>query len=145
MPTCYVTDCLRNWKNAKFCSAGGLFLSLKQILGSEIPLSSILGAKTWKKVKISRNFRVFEFSKIGPFQKVKYFMKKWFWSRPNASKWSKSWLKTDFEGFQVILDPPQSRNQLFLVFQTISTIILGTKGKFPTNFYNHKWFVSALS
>ena len=131
-------------ENAKFCSAGGPFPSLKQFFRLENPLFSFLGAKTWKKVKISWNFHVFDFSQIGPLQKVKYFTKNWFWPSQNALKTSEKGYFSNFWGFFEISEPPQSRNWLFSFSKTISHRIYETNGKFPTQFYNHKRFGSAL-
>ena len=55
----------------------------------------------------------------GPFQKVKYFTKNWFWPNENASKWSEKGYFSNFWGFLLILDPQQSRNRHFLFSKTV--------------------------
>ena len=51
---------------------------------------------------------------MGPFLKVEYFIKNWFWLGENASKWSELHFTPILGGFMAILDPPQSRNWNFL-------------------------------
>ena len=71
---------------------------------------------------------------MGPFLKIEYFIKNWFWLGENASKWSELHFTSSLGGFMAILDPPQSRNWNFLVSETIMVIIFETKGEFPQNF-----------
>ena len=90
---------------------------------AKMSFALIFWAKIQGKSKNSWNIGNFEIIKTGPFEKVKYFIKNWYWPGRNASKRSQLDQFSNFWSCFVILDPPQSRICHFLFPETILVVI----------------------
>ena len=121
-------------KKAKLCSAGGLIPALNRIFWLKFPLSSILEAKIWKKVKISWNICIFELKQFRAFQKVKYFFKNCFWSSENGPSWSELSNIEDLWDFLQFLTPRWAEIGIFVISQTIGDTKCGQKGNSQQSF-----------